>query len=629
MRREEFLEALLSLPRLGDWPRVSPDGQWVAWVWLNVGPAADVWVVPTDGSREPQRLTDTPENTFVVSWTPDSRALIVEEDRGGNERVRLFRVALEGETREPLTEPDPPYFTRGGQLHPNGRWLVYGANYDFSRRQEIEPTWIYRHDLETGERLPLAKPEKGAFVWPQLNLPGTHVLYTRKDRHPAGQQAWLVDIEGREDREILKFGDRAKVEPTWLPDGKRVLFLVETETKERRLGLWDLETEEIRWLVEDPHKAQYIEQAFVPYHSEYVVVVAVREARLRPYLLHVETGEEIALPEVPGNLLPLAPCPGPDSDNWVGVYSSSRQPHEIVRFSLRDVRPEAFQSLSRVWDRTSLRPEDLTPAEDMRWRSSDGLEIQGWLYRARTSPGENPKGTIVYIHGGPTAHSTDSLNPQIQFFSHCGFHVLDPNYRGSTGFGLEFQEKIKEDGWGGREQEDIKAGIEALLARGIAEPYKVGVTGTSYGGYSSWCLITRYPPELVAAAAPVCGMTDLVVDYETTRPDLRPYSEEMLGGSPQEIPEKYYERSPINFVQNIKGKLLIVQGMQDPNVTPENVNAVRQRLDEAGIPYEVLAFEDEGHGIYRPKNLRTLYLRLVEFFEQAFQGEPRHPGKEE
>ncbi len=620
MTREEFLEALLSLPSLGDIPQVSPDGRWVAWVWLRVGPAADIWVAPTDGSGAPIRLTETPENTFVVSWTPDSQAVIVEQDRGGNERAQLFRVRLDQpKTMEPLTEPDPPYFVRGGQLHPNGRWLVYGANFNAETQREIEPTWIYRHDLATGERVPLAKPQKGAWIWPELNFQGTHVLYTRKDRHPAGQQVWLVDIEGREDREILNFGDRAKVEASWLPDGRRVLFLIEREDKTRSLGIWDLQTERVEWLIDDPEEAQYIERAFVPFGSEYAVVVAVREARLRPYLLHVETSEEIHLPKIPGNLLPLAPCPDADGQEWVGVYARSTHPHDVVRFPLKDLRLETFQSLSRVWERTSLRPEDFTPAEDFRWRSSDGLEIQGWLYRARLGENEKPKGTIVYIHGGPTAHSSDRLAPEIQFFAYCGFNVLDPNYRGSTGFGLAFQEKIKEDGWGGREQEDIKTGIEALIEQGIAEPGKVGVTGTSYGGYSSWCQITRYSPVPVAAAAPVCGMTDLVVDYETTRPDLRPYSEEMLGGSPQEIPEKYRERSPIHFVQNIRGKLLIVQGLQDPNVTPENVKAVRKRLDEAGIEYEVLAFEDEGHGILRPKNLKTLYLKLVEFFERAFQ----------
>ena len=212
--------------------------------------------------------------------------------------------------------------------------------------------------------------------------------------------------------------------------------------------------------------------------------------------------------------------------------------------------------------------------------SVDGLEVQGWLYR---TPGE-ATGTIVLIHGGPTSHAEDRFNAQIQYLLSRGFDVLAPNYRGSTGFGLPFQESIKDDGWGGREQEDIRSGIEALIEAGVAEPGRVGVTGTSYGGYSAWWAITHFAPDLVAAAAPICGMTDLVVDYYATRPDLRPYSEEMMGGSPEEVPDRYRERSPINFVETSEGDLLIVQGLQDPNVTPDNVHAVTKALRRETSP---------------------------------------------
>ena len=614
MGTEDYLDALLSLPALAGWPQVSRDGRWVAWTWLRAAPVADVWAAPTDGSTPPIRLTETSENTFLVSWTPDSKEVIVEEDEGGNERVRLFRVELSrpGEMT-PLTEPDPGYFLRGGQLHPDGRRLVYGANYDFSRQEELEPTWIHCHDLGTGKRQVLAKPERGSWVSPQLSPQGTHVLYTRQDRHPAGQQGWLVDIDGLHDREILNFGDKSRVRSlSWLPDGRRIMFIAE-DGNERRLGLFDLAADKTVWLIEDPERGQFIEDAWVPFGSSSAVVVEERDARLQPYLLDVETGEEMRFAMKTGNFLPLAPATG-DRAQWVGVQYSSLHPQDIVGFRLEEARPASFSSLSRVWERTHLRPEELTQAEDFRWRSSDGVEVQGWLYRAT---GE-PLGTVVLVHGGPTSHSGDRIHALVQYLAGSGFHVLEPNYRGSTGFGIAFQELIKQDGWGGLEQEDIKTGIDALIQRGIALPGRVGVTGTSYGGYSSWCQITRYPREVVAAAAPVCGMTDLAIDYPTTRPDLRPYSEEMMGGSPQQVPEKYRERSPIHFVQDIQGSLLIIQGAQDPNVTPENVRAVRRALDQAGVQYELLEFKDEGHGIMRRENLRTLYPRLADFFAGAF-----------
>jgi dipeptidyl aminopeptidase/acylaminoacyl peptidase len=255
----------------------------------------------------------------------------------------------------------------------------------------------------------------------------------------------------------------------------------------------------------------------------------------------------------------------------------------------------------------------LAAAENFRWRSVDSVDIQGWLYRADP----NPRRAVIYVHGGPTSHSEDRLNAEIQYLVSRGFNVLDVNYRGSTGFGLPFREAIKEDGWGGREQADIAAGAQALIEAGLADAGRVGVTGTSYGGYSAWFLLTHYPLDIIGAAAPICGMTDLVIDYETTRPDLRPYSEEMMGGSPVEVPERYAERSPINAVPDIQGRLLIVQGGQDPNVTPENVCEVVRRLDAHGIDYDLLSFEDEGHGIAKPANQQKLYVRLADFFDAA------------
>jgi dipeptidyl aminopeptidase/acylaminoacyl peptidase len=602
---DRHLEALLSVPVLSG-PEVSPDGRWVAWSWSRLGPAADVYVAPTDGSSPPVRLTETADDTLVVSWTPDSSAVVVSQDRDGDERARLFLVRLaDPRSPEPLTEDSPSYYVRGGQVDGDGRWLVYGANLDAGSGEEIDPTWIYRHDLETGERTALARPERANYHAPRLNAPGDLVLYHRNDLDPAGLQVWLVDIEGRDDREILNFGPQNKVYGSWFPDGWRVLFVVE-EGSHRRLGVW--EGGAVRWLLDDPRRN--IEYAFVPSAGGLVVVAEVERARVRVTLLDAESGAETRAPAVEGSLIPLSPAGG---GSWIGLHYSARHPVDLARFDpAANIRTPA--SLTGLWERVSLDPESLAPAEDFSWRSADGLEVQGWLYRTLV----RDVGTVVLVHGGPTSHAENRFNAQIQYLVSQGFNVLVPNYRGSTGFGLEFQEAIKEDGWGGREQEDIRRGIEALIDAGVAEPGRVGVTGTSYGGYSAWWAITHFPPDLVAAAAPVCGMTDLVVDYYATRPDLRPYSEEMMGGTPEEIPERYHQRSPINFVRNIRGRVLIVQGLRDPNVTPDNVHAVTRALDELDIAYELLTFEDEGHGIARPKNLEILYQRLAYFFEETF-----------
>lgn len=611
MNPEEYLDALLTLPGIDDelWPQVSRDGRWVAWTWFHTGPTADVFVAPTNGSTPPIRLTETDQNTFLVSWTPDSRAVIVEQDKDGDERVQLFRINLTSpRILNPLTEPEPNYYIRGGTLHPRENWLVYAANVHPESGEETEETYIYRHDLDSEKRVPLAHQEKGGYTVPKLNAQGAHILYARNDLHPAGRQVWLVGIDGKDDRELFNFGDKRKAFAVWHPDGQRVLVLAETDTH-RKLGIWELGGTDVRWLIDD--SSRDIQAAFVPEGCTEAVGVEIYQGRVYSSFLDIEDRNEYAVLMNEGNLIPLASV---SDTEWVGFYYSARQPGDVVRFERENPQPEEFVSLTRVWERTSLKPDQLAPAEDFQWKSVDGLSIHGWLYR----PSGEARGTIVYVHGGPTYHSPDFLNAQIQFFVSQGFNVLDPNYRGSTGYGLPFQQSILEDGWGGREQEDLRTGIQALIEAGVAQPGKIGMTGTSYGGYSSWWAITHFPTDIVAAVAPICGMTDLVVDYETTRPDLRPYSAEMMGGTPAEVPERFCERSPIHFVENIRGKLLIIQGGQDPNVTPQNVDDVVEALDKYGIEYELLNFENEGHGISKVENQRTLYLRLVEFFEKAF-----------
>ncbi len=595
------VEALVALPEMLA-PSVSPDGRWVAWTWLGRDPVACVYVAATDGSGPPRRLTFGPHDAAVESWSADSRHLVLALTDGGDEKVRLHIVAVEGgEAPRLLTDPEPGYFIVGGDLHPNGRWLIYAANVEDDGRP-TEATRIHRQDIETGERIALARPRGPADTRPRLNRPGTHVVYGRCDRHPAGQTLWLVDIEGRRDEEILALADLDRISASWSPDGGQLVVLHETNDR-ARVGLWRLSDRRLQWLIDDA--GRNVESARWPQGSDEILVGEATNAIPHFSLLDPVTGRERPFVE---QLKPLAPV---GRGRWMARQGHARQPVELVAFP--QAAPQQATAVSSLWKETDLRPAELTPAENFRWRSVDGLEIQGWLYRAAG----RARAAVLVVHGGPALRDEDEFDPLVQYLIARGFNVLAPNYRGSTGFGMAFQESIKAQGWGGLEQEDIRTGALALIAAGLAEPGRIGITGLSYGGYSSWCAITRYPTDVFAAAAPVCGMTDLVIDYETTRPDLRPMCHEMMGGSPTTRPALYRERSPIHFIQNIAGRLLIVQGMRDPNVTPENMRVVCRALDAAGKPYELLTFADEGHGIYKPKNRRVLHRRLADFFVAA------------
>jgi dipeptidyl aminopeptidase/acylaminoacyl peptidase len=606
------IDALMSIPQIYG-PIISPDRSHVAMAVNRLHENYDVFVVPTKSRAPEMSLTNTPEATELTDWAPDSKAVLVSEDTAGDERSTLYQVFLdEPEQLIPLTEKAPEHFMRGGYFWPSGDMIVYGVNYDYDTKRETETFRVVVQDIDSMKRTIVARPDRPAYLLLSADPKGRYILYSRSDEDPSGMQWWIASPDGTEDREILNFGPTAKVLADWTHDG-RVLFTTDTLDGARAdsvgVGLFDLAGDDTEWLVR-PSAEEPFDYAYAFRYSRHALLIRERDAKTKPFIYDFNSLRLTECAPARGTLLPIAEL---SLGEWVGTYESSTSAQEIVKFNPFDPNPERFVPLTGMLKHSGVTSQQLVQAEDYRWVSVDGVPIHGWLYRP---PRPNEK-TIVYVHGGPSSHSKDRLSVGIQYLCSKGFTVLDPNYRGSTGYGVEFRELIKADGWGGKDKDDVRTGIESLLTDGIAKTYSVGIFGTSYGGYMSWNAIVHFPSKVLAAAAPICGMTDLVVDYETTRPDLRPYSEEMMGGSPSDIPEKYHERSPINFVQNIKGQVLIVQGARDPNVTPTNVREVEKSLEKHGIRYEKLVFEDEGHGIIREANLRVLLERLADFFETS------------
>ncbi|MGK9234600.1 prolyl oligopeptidase family serine peptidase [Inquilinus limosus] len=614
-----FLDRLIAAPRLL-FPAVSPDGRWVAWLWNGKEEGNGPWVAPTAGDAPPRLLLE-PNSGWdceSFSWAPDSLSLVVARRRDGEEQVGLRRVRLDpARPAETLLPDRPGYYVYTAQQHPDGRRLVYAASRDPATGLGGDILHLYEHDIATGAQRVLASPRRSCKLMPKLDPTGRRILYLRNDHHPSGRALWVYDLETGTDRELYSPGGPAKAEGVWSPDGSRVAFVAEGPTH-KRLGLIDPATDDLRWLIDDP--AIPVEHVRWPHQADggqdLLVVIESGAARDEAGFLMVSTGAYAPVFRGGDILRPIAPLP---DGRWVLERGRATAPTDIVTLAAEAPDQLTAHQLSPLPEGSLPDPAELSPAEPFWWHSVDGLRVQGWLYRAK---GE-ARGAVIHVHGGPTAHYDGRFDPIPQALCRAGFHVLQPNYRGSTGLGLAYQEAIKVDGWGGREQEDIRTGILALMNGGLAEPGRVGITGLSYGGYSAWWAITHFPRDVIAASAPICGMTDLVTDYWTTRPDLRPYSEAMMGGTPDELPEKYRERSPIHFVDRIEGRLLIVQGLTDPNVTPEHVEIMRAALDALGKPYETLLFPDEGHGIVKPENCRVLYERLIAFFAEAFAVGPQ------
>jgi dipeptidyl aminopeptidase/acylaminoacyl peptidase len=587
-------------------PKLSKDGCWAVWTWTGPTEAGNVWLAPTDGSAPPRRVTDEMDHVYVRAFSPDATRLLLAQSEGSSEHDHLILLDLANGDRRLLTPRQDDHYIFGGAFAPDGRSILYAASWDDAAKSAIEGQRIYLHDLDDGTRRVVSASESLSDEPLELSDDGRLVLYHRHERHPGGSQIWLLDPRTGEDREILNVGDARKAYGSWI-DERRILVWAESDSHDR-VGILTLPSLELRWLIDDPKRS--IDDAVAGADGKSAAILDYRQGALHATQLDLASGAErqIAMPQ--HSLLPIAQLPaGP----WLCECYASHAPHELVRF---DSVTGAMNDVSRTRDHVARAGMRFTPAKPYRWRSVDGTEIAGWLYE----PAGESRGLVAHVHGGPTWHSEDWVNGSIQFLVAAGFTVLDPNYRGSTGYGRAFREAIKEDGWGGREQADIRAALESLVAAGKGRRGRIGIVGLSYGGYSSWCQITK-SADLVNAAVPICGMYQLTTDYdETGMPHGRAYSEEMMGGTPIEQPERYFNASPANFIDRIKGRLLIVHGMKDSNVSPENTKAAVRDLDRAGIPYELLTFDNEGHGIYRASNREILFRRVAQFFEQAFAG---------
>ena len=589
-----------SLPRI-DSLHASGDGVWAFWSWSGLAEVAEIYAAPADGTAAPVRLTHSTEHMSIRDVSQDGMRLILAHSPRSSEHDQLLLLDRTAENRlTPLTAAQTDHYIYGGSFAPGQKTIAYLSDFDDETGMVVTGSLRYVQSLATGARRVLFRSPDPFDVGPNYSPDGQHLLWPRHRRKPGAAQLWVIGADGSTPRQVLAFGESSPIVGHWL-DAGRLVFVTDGAMNDR-VGVLTLASGQIDWLAE---AVDFNPQQLVVGQGGAFACHAFARAKLAAMVFDAE-GRRQALPNRSGrrSLLPLARMP---DGGWLAEAYDASAPHQVVRIlASGDCLVLAAAPPNR--QRAFSRPEEMV------WASVDGMDCQGWLYR----PKGVSRGLIVHVHGGPTWHSEDWVNPMTQFWVQSGFTVLDPNYRGSTGFGMEYREAVKVDGWGGREQADIRAAIEHLLAKGLAQKGRIAVAGNSYGGFSAWVAITRFA-DLVAAAIPMCGMYRLDIDYGATEmPWGRAYSEEMMGGSPEQVPEKYANASPGNFIHQIRGQVLVVHGLADSNVGPENTHIAVRELTAAGVRHEVLLFEDEGHGVTRTGN-RALYLdKSLAFLARAF-----------
>ncbi|MFL5735357.1 MAG: prolyl oligopeptidase family serine peptidase [Chloroflexia bacterium] len=303
-----------------------------------------------------------------------------------------------------------------------------------------------------------------------------------------------------------------------------------------------------------------------------------------------------------------------ESDRYVLAFSTASSPTQIY-----SVEGEDRKTVPQTRERILGVPQDwLSNGEDASFQSYDGLRISARLYMPARSLGfDGPRPLVYYIHGGPQSQERPNFAwfsmPLIQFLTLNGFAVFVPNARGSSGYGLGYMKHVDHD-WGGQDRLDHVHAMKLLKDDPRIDTSRAGVMGRSYGGYMTLTLAGRHP-ELWSAAIDMFGPYNLITFVERIPEPWKPYFYQSLG-HPDTNRDFLVERSPSNYIHNIKSPLLVMQGANDPRVIERESRDVVEQLHAAGKEAEYMVFENEGHDVIKYENKVLCYNTITDFFKK-------------
>ncbi|MFC3157057.1 S9 family peptidase [Gilvimarinus japonicus] len=264
-----------------------------------------------------------------------------------------------------------------------------------------------------------------------------------------------------------------------------------------------------------------------------------------------------------------------------------------------------------------VEPKDLATPQPVSYPTGNGDTCHGFYYPPCNTTHQAPAGDlpplIVMCHGGPTGATSSALNYKLQFWTSRGFAVLDVNYRGSTGYGREYRDSLKNN-WGVSDVQDVVAGAEYLVKQQLAHPEQLIIRGSSAGGYTVLAALTF--SDTFSAGASLYGIGDLTALAEDTHKFESRYLDTLVGPYP-EAKQTYLDRSPLEHIAQLNCPVIFLQGLQDKVVPPAQAEAMVAALNSKGIANEYVTFTNEGHGFRAADSIQTAINKELAFYRRV------------
>ncbi len=649
------IDQILSLERVAS-PEISPDGRFVAYTvrttsWAENAYETQIWLADVESGRVRQ-LTRSKKSSLAPSWSPDGRTIAFVSDRSDKRQIYVMDPHA-GEAQPITTEEEG---VDRFAWSPDGAAIAYTA-------KAARPAALEERDKKFGEFDVIGKDYRMTELYVvslrssgdrqghegQPSRTGSHaVRQLTKSAYTVGLFAWSPDGQsiafdhrvdptpgssGSADISIVTVADGAvralvtqagpDTNPTWSPDGTRIAF----ESAMANPNFY-FTNQRIATVAAKGGPVEVVTRTFdedpsiVAWKSSGIFFTA--NSRTWAYLYRTDPGgTSVARLSPATRWIEVGVTLSADGATAAFLGADAQSMPEVYVAPVQDLRPDAEvmpRSMKKLTDMNAQTVGWTTGTREVvSWKSQDGTVVEGVLHRPPNAEPGRKSPLLVVIHGGPTGVSRpipflSSIYP-IDVWVPRGVMVLEPNYRGSAGYGEKFRSlNVRNLGIG--DAWDVISGIDALVAKGLVDPARVGVMGWSQGGYISAFLATHDSARFKAISVGA-GISDWMTYYVNT--DIHPFTRQYLKATPWDDPAIYARTSPITYVKQAKTPVLIQHGATDQRVPLPDAFELYQGLEDQHVPARLIVYKGFGgigHGPTKPKSHRATMTHNLEWFDQ-------------
>jgi dipeptidyl aminopeptidase/acylaminoacyl peptidase len=633
------IDQLISLKRAGS-PVISPNGQLVAYTvretnWDENAYHTEIWLADAKTGETRQLTSNTKKSSTSPAWSPDGKLLAFTTDRdekrqvyvidprGGEARkltaaeegVGAFAWAPDGKSIA-FTSSDPRTAEDKEREKKYGDFDVIGEGYRMSH------LWVFDIADQKARRLTSGAFTVGQFSW---SPDGRQIAFDHRvnsaNASSGSSDISIVTVTDGNVRHLVT-QDGPDSGPVWSPDGTRIAFESSLAKPfffytNRAIAIVPASGGAI-----DNLTAAFDEDPSIVRWTASGIYFAASQ-RTSSYLFSVDPASKAVKKLAPEQPISSGFSLTPDGQTVAFVAADASTLGEVYVSPVAALAADARNAkpARKLTDMTAQAAGWARGAIDViSWKSQDGTTIEGVLHKPVGFQAGRKYPLLVVIHGGPTGVSRPTLFSStgtypIDIWTAKGALVLEPNYRGSAGYGEAFRSlNVRNLGVG--DAWDVLSGVDQLIKDGLADPDRVGTMGWSQGGYIS-AFLTTHDSARFKAVSVGAGISDWMTYYVNT--DITPFTRQYLKATPWDDPEIYAKTSPMTYIKGAKAPTLIQHGATDQRVPPPDAFELYRGLQDLGVPSKLIiykGFEGVGHGPSKPKSSRAVMQHNLDWFDK-------------